>query len=146
MKITVTIESDDLKEVAALTHAISNRIESKEERDQKKEPAKPIVEAPTEEFHSTPPLLTVDRPTAEDVTGDGRDGDVEIKEEPDPNKPWTKKYPNGCRVCGTKKKKPMGKGLCTTCYFSHRDMTDEQIEEAHLVYLNEHPESLEPQE
>lgn len=139
MKVTITIESTDLKEVAKLTQALSNRMAIDAPPEEKK-PAKPIVEAQPEPFHSAPPLLTVDRPTAEDIAGDGRDGDAVINDEPDPNAPWTKKYPNGCRVCGTKKKKPMGKGLCTTHYFSHRELTDEQIEEAHLVYLNEHPD------
>jgi len=139
MKVTITIESTDLKEVAKLTQALSNRMAIDAPPEEKK-PAKPIVEDHSEPFHSTPPLLTVDRPTAEDIAGDGCDGEAVINDEPNPDAPWTKKYPNGCRVCGTKKKKPMGKGLCTTCYFPHRHQTDEQIEEAHLVYLNEHPD------
>jgi len=32
-------------------------------------------------------------------------------------KGWSRKYPDGCRVCGSDKKRHMGGGLCSGCYF-----------------------------
>lgn len=126
MKITITLESDDIKEAARTLQGLANRLDTVTAQHDKK-PAKPIVEPHKKTY---PPLLEPDEPTAEEIADAGSDEPLVVAEEPaevveaaepeDPDKPWTKKFPNGCRVCGTKKKKPMGKGLCTTCYFSYR--------------------------
>lgn len=119
MKITITIESDDLKEAARTLQGLSNRLDTVTASDEKK-PAKTIVEPRKPEPYPT--LITQDEP--EEAVAEEIPEEPKQKRERDPNAPWTKKFPNGCRNCGTKEKKHMGKGLCTTCYFAHRSEYD----------------------
>lgn len=119
MKITITIESDDLKEAARTLQGLSNRLDTVTASDEKK-PAKTIVEPRKPEPY--PPLVTQDEPeeAAAEETPEKPAEEPSQKREKDPNAPWSKKFPDGCRHCGTKEKNHMGKGLCTTCYFPHR--------------------------
>lgn len=128
MKITITIESSDLKEAAKTLQGLANRLDVVTGPDPKK-PLQPIVQPRIKKY---PPLITPDEPEAETVSLDGKDDvepvDPDIQPVPDPEetpleaeqkkkKAWCRKFPDGCRNCGDNTKTHMGGGLCSTCYF-----------------------------